>query len=91
MYQIKKAESTTYVSNGKVLFTNFINKKKKTVIASIKLTIICFANFLLNPKSMKFIMKCIISIMPFQLNFLLTGSTDMHAGKRMLNNKSPDR
>ena len=42
-----------YVSNGKVLFTNLINihKKNKVVIAGIKLTIICFANFKLNPKS----------------------------------------
>ena len=36
-----------------LLFTNLINihKKNKVVIAGIKLTIICFANFKLNPKS----------------------------------------
>ena len=41
------------MSNGQVLFINLINihKKKKTVIAAIKLTIIRFANFKLNPKS----------------------------------------
>ena len=47
------AKSTTYVSNGKVLSKNLIDihNKNKTVIAGIKLTIICFANFKLNQKS----------------------------------------
>ena len=41
------------MSHGKVLSINLINvhKKKKTIIAGIKLTIICFGNFRLNPKS----------------------------------------